>query len=68
MALSNREYARRLDEMLVPPELLYEERDDGMILRERYPGARSFMGGLFACVQPLASLGFLIVGISAFFR
>jgi len=67
LALSNRETARQLDEILCPPELLYEERDDGMILRERYPGERSFLGGLFAIVQPLASLGFLVVGISAFF-
>lgn len=67
MALANKERAKQLDELLVPPELLYEERDDGMILRERYPGARSFMGALFAVVQPLASLGFLIVGVSAFF-
>lgn len=67
MALRDSELARQIDEMMVPPELLYEERDDGMILRERYPGARGFAPGLFAVVQPLASLGFLIVGISAFF-
>eukprot|EP00930_Biecheleria_cincta_P029731 TRINITY_DN20650_c0_g1_i1.p1 TRINITY_DN20650_c0_g1~~TRINITY_DN20650_c0_g1_i1.p1 ORF type:complete len:285 (+),score=49.75 TRINITY_DN20650_c0_g1_i1:64-918(+) len=67
MALTSREQARMLDEMLVPPELLYEERDDGMILRERYPGARNFMSGLFAIVVPFASLGFLIVGVSSFF-
>jgi len=65
--LANREQAEELDRILCPPELLYEERDDGMILRERYPGARNFFNGLFAMVQPLASLGFLIVGISAFF-
>lgn len=40
---------------------------DGTVLREEYPGGRTALGIFWAIVQPLASAGFLVVGLSIFF-
>jgi len=56
-----------LANLLAPPEELFEETEDGMILREKYPGGRQPSSVFWAVVQPAVSLGFLVVGLSAFF-
>jgi len=61
------EERRALDEVLYPPEKMFKVNEDNTIMREVYPGARDFTAIFWSVVQPGASLGFLIVGISAFF-
>ncbi|CAE8639515.1 unnamed protein product, partial [Polarella glacialis] len=56
-----------LQELLVPEKDLYEVDDDGMVLRERFPGGRTFFSTFWAIIQPFASFGFLVVGASTFF-
>mmetsp|Transcript_62039 Transcript_62039/g.115993 ORF Transcript_62039/g.115993 Transcript_62039/m.115993 type:complete len:271 (-) Transcript_62039:166-978(-) len=56
-----------LQEWMAPAEQLMEETDDGLILREKYPGGRSPTSVFWAVVQPAVSLGFLVVGLSAYF-
>jgi len=56
-----------LEEAMYPPEKMFQSNEDGTIMREVYPGARDFTSIFWAIIQPGASLGFLIVGISAFF-
>lgn len=56
-----------LANLLAPPDQLFEETEDGMILREKYPGGRQPTSVFWAIVQPLVSLGFLVVGLSAYF-
>lgn len=54
-----------LEAFLYPPEKMWQLSDDGMRLREIYPGARDFFSVFWAIVQPAASFGFLIVGLSS---
>ncbi|CAE7615080.1 ycf4, partial [Symbiodinium necroappetens] len=56
-----------LMDWMAPPDQLMEETEDGMILREKYPGGRSATSVFWAIVQPAVSLGFLVVGVSSFF-
>eukprot|EP00440_Ansanella_granifera_P047807 gb/GFBE01051784.1/.p1 GENE.gb/GFBE01051784.1/~~gb/GFBE01051784.1/.p1 ORF type:complete len:276 (+),score=64.41 gb/GFBE01051784.1/:1-828(+) len=56
-----------LDAILTPKDQMWEESEDGMILRENYKGGRDPTSVFWAVVQPLASLGFLIVGLSTYF-
>jgi len=56
-----------LMDWMAPPDQLMEETEDGMILREKYPGGRSATSVFWAIVQPAISLGFLVVGVSSFF-
>lgn len=55
------------DNIVVPKDKLMESDDNGNILREKYPGGRDFFSTFWAIVQPAASLGFLVVGLSAYF-
>jgi len=61
------EEKRQLELDMFPPEKMFRMSEDGMVMRELYPGARDFTSIFWSIVQPGASLGFLIVGISAFF-
>lgn len=54
------------DEMLYPPEQMWKTSPDGKIIREQYQGARDFTSIFWSIVQPAASLGFLIVGVSTY--
>ncbi|CAE7764023.1 ycf4 [Symbiodinium pilosum] len=56
-----------LQDWMAPPDQLMELSEDGMILREKYPGGRSATSVFWAIVQPAVSLGFLVVGVSAYF-
>lgn len=56
-----------LNEILYPPEQMWQSNDKGTVLQEVYPGARDFTAIFWALAQPAAALGFLIVGISSFF-
>lgn len=57
---------KAFDEMLYPPEQMWKTSPDGMIIREKYQGARDFVSIFWSIVQPAASLGFLIVGVSTY--
>jgi len=57
---------KAFDEMLYPPEQMWRKSPDNMIIREKYEGARDFTSIFWAIVQPAASLGFLVVGISTY--
>ncbi|CAK9093536.1 Photosystem I assembly protein Ycf4 [Durusdinium trenchii] len=59
----NQEGRQTLAELLAPADQLFEETEDGMILREKYAGGRQPSSVFWAVV----SLGFLVVGLSAFF-
>mmetsp|Transcript_110293 Transcript_110293/g.262857 ORF Transcript_110293/g.262857 Transcript_110293/m.262857 type:complete len:258 (+) Transcript_110293:56-829(+) len=63
----NQEQRKQMADILAPPDQLMEETEDGMILREKYSGGRSPTSVFWAIVQPAISLGFLVVGMSAYF-
>eukprot|EP00411_Alexandrium_monilatum_P064840 CAMPEP_0175545084 /NCGR_PEP_ID=MMETSP0096-20121207/29104_1 /TAXON_ID=311494 /ORGANISM="Alexandrium monilatum, Strain CCMP3105" /LENGTH=264 /DNA_ID=CAMNT_0016848045 /DNA_START=15 /DNA_END=809 /DNA_ORIENTATION=+ len=56
-----------INDLLYPPEQMWQTNKEGTVLREVYPGARDFTSTFWALVQPAASAGFLIVGISSYF-
>lgn len=58
---------KAMDEALYPPERMWVMSDDGMRMRDNFEGARNFWSIFWAIIQPAASLGFLIVGLSTKF-
>lgn len=58
---------KMIEEAMYPPDKMFKVSEEGNVMREVYPGARDFTSIFWAIIQPGASLGFLIVGISAFF-
>lgn len=66
MEQTRQEQDQMFDEMLYPPEQMWKKSTDGQIIREKYEGARDFTSIFWSIVQPAASLGFLIVGISTY--
>ncbi|CAK0863513.1 unnamed protein product [Prorocentrum cordatum] len=52
---------------LYPKDQMFKIAEDGSTLREEYGGGRSILSTFWAIVQPAASFGFLIVGLSVYF-
>jgi len=59
-----------LDTILFPPEMMWfvPKGQEGEVLQELFPGARSFQSIFWAIVQPAASAGYLIVAISSYLK
>jgi len=51
---------------LYPADQMFSISEDGSTLREEYTGGRSIVSTFWAIVQPAASFGFLVVGVSVF--
>jgi len=56
-----------LNDILYPADKMWKTNKQGTVLREIYPGARDFTSVFWSIAQPASCLGFLIVGISAYF-
>lgn len=57
-----------MEDILYPPELMFEEDEEGTYLRERYPGARDPPALFWASILPFTGSGFFIVGISTLIK